>query len=294
MTSPATGSEPPASRPKTHVENIDPLLPSRVYLLSPGDVHLAGRNRGKALIEILSATECAVLVLNGDFLDVDSLKRLLKRLSASDRALIKLIEEKRHAGTRVVYTQGNHDEEVTELLRQVEILRQIAPFEKGTREYEVLEALALIGNWERTEVFVHEREGVTYVHAHGDQWDPIVRGRYFGRAIARVGAILWEILKRTDSEKHKIAIFIKRRVKLWTKVSGKVADGAVALAREHGARYAFAGHTHDLRVAEAGGVGYINAGSFDLYEAGLASIGLDGRATLHRVRARSRPIDRAA
>lgn len=156
----------------------------------------------------------------------------------------------------------------------------------------MLETLSLIRNWQWQDVFVHEHRGMTYVHAHGDQWDHIVHGRYFGKVLSIVGAFLWELLKRIDSEKHKVAIFAKRRVKLWMKVSGNVADGALALAKQYQAHYVFAGHTHDSRQFTNDGVGYVNAGSFDLYESGLVSIDMEGKVTLHHVRARSRLIDR--
>lgn len=280
-----------AAAPKTRVEDIQPALPAKsVYLLSPGDVHLAGENRGGALHEILSETDVDVLVLNGDFLDVASLNHLLWRLTKADRRLIRLIDEKRAKGMRVVYTLGNHDEDIEKLLDEVEAMQAREKFPRGSRGYDVLETLSLIGNWELMSTFVHEYRGATFVHAHGDQWDYIVRGRFLGRLAAHIGSRLWEFLKQVDNEKHRIAMFVKRRTKVWTKVSDHVEHGIVNLARRHGARYAFAGHTHDLRESSHEDVEYINHGSFDMYEAGLLSIAKDGAVQLHRVYARHTPI----
>ena len=139
--------------------------------------------------------------------------------------------------------------------------------------------------------FAHEYRGIKFIHIHGDQWDHIVRGQRVGKLVARVGSFFWDILKRIDQEKHQIATFTKRRVKLVTKVSNQVAAGALEFGKHHSVRYVFAGHTHDPQEYSIDGITYINVGGFDMYESGLASIGTDGTVLLHRVQARSQEME---
>ncbi len=282
---------PHSAQPRTHIENVTPALPEQVYLLSPGDVHLAANNRCGALLEILSKTECQVLVLNGDFLETSSLKYLLKHLSAQDLDLIRLIDEKRRAGMRVVYIRGNHDKDVPLLLKQVTTLLKEGAFTCDEDEHDVLKALSLIANWEMGESLLHEYQGVKFVHIHGDQWDHIVRGKRVARTIARLGGFFWDILKRIDREKHVVASFTKRRVKSVTKIPRQVAAGAITLAKQHEVHYAFAGHTHEPLEFSIDGIRYVNAGGFDMYESGLISIDTDGHVLLHRIRARRKKIN---
>ncbi len=275
---------------ETYVEEIVPELPRQAYLISPGDVHLAANNRCDALTEILLKTECRMLVLNGDFLETSSLSHLLKRLDRRERDLLRLIDRKRRAGMRVVYTRGNHDKDVHVLLKQVTALRKEGRFAHDANKLDVLEALSLIGNWEREELLSHEYRGVKFIHIHGDQWDHIVRGKRVARAIAKLGGFFWDILKRIDREKHTIANFTKRRVKSLTKIPRQVAAGAITLAKQHNAEYVFAGHTHEPLEFSLDGIRYVNAGGFDMYESGLVSIGMDGNVLLHRVHARRKKI----
>lgn len=275
----------------TRIERIAPMVSRQVYLLSPGDVHLGAHNRSGAFLEILLNITCDMLVLNGDFLETNSLEYLIRHLTQNDRDLLRLIDKKWRTGMRVVYTQGNHDDTVQTLLEDIQNLLQEGVYVRGSDEYDALEALSYIGNWEIQEMLLHEYRGKKFVHIHGDQWDHIVRGQRVGRFIASLGSFFWDLLKRVDREKHTVASFTKRRVKLWTKVSNQVAVGAIALAKQYGAEYAFAGHTHDPWEFSIDGVNYINAGSFDMYESGMVSIELDGTVLLHRVHARSTHIN---
>lgn len=276
--------------PNTFVERMLPALPDDIYLLSPGDVHLGANNRSGALLEILKHTHPKILILNGDFLENSELEHHLHRLTRRDRDLIHLIEEKRVAGMRVVYIKGNHDEEVLALLSEVATLGPEERARLTMDQLDVVDTISLMRNWEIVDSLLHEYKGTKFVHVHGDQWDHIVRGGRFGRFLAYIGGFWWDILKQLDREKQYIARFVKRHIKIATHVSNRVAEGAVELAKDEGAHYAFAGHTHDPISFTVGEINYVNAGGFDMYESGIASIDTDGNVLLHHVRARSKPI----
>ena len=63
-----------------------------------------------------------------------------------------------------------------------------------------------------------------------------------------------------DFKGKPIARLIDRLNTRWLRMSPKVAAGALAYARQHGAERIFCGHTHEAMHAEQDGVQYYNCG----------------------------------
>ena len=269
-------------RTRTWVECVEPALPDNIYLLSPGDIHLGAENRAKALLEILTFCNYEILVLNGDFLDTDFFGSLVRRLTKQELNVIKVIEIKRQSGTLVIYVRGNHDKNISRLLQRVELLLRSRK-KHNIKKQAVLDHLDSIKNWSLCDIYIHRYKGMRYVHVHGDEWDHVVYGEGFRGFVTNIWSYLWEVLKRFDGEKHKIAHFVKDKFQSLAMVGKKVAFGAVNLAKSHDSDYIFVGHTHEPQDTELDGVRYINAGSFDMYNSSLISVTKDGVVTLHHV-----------
>jgi len=267
-------------RSRTWIEKIEPPLPEHIVVCGPGDVHLAADNRSKALLELLRSITTDVLVLSGDFLDTDNLEKLLTRLSKTDRKVIEQIHTMHDNGMRIVYLLGNHDADVHDLLKYVQLRLLDEEVDLRTKEGKVLKALDGIRDWEICTSIVLEHRGVQHFFIHGDQWDHIVHSK---KIITGLGTFFWEILKRVDKKRHKYASAAKRNIKKWTQISKQVASGAIAVAKAEKAQYAYAGHTHDIWEFKLDGVKFKNLGSFDLHESGFFTIDREGVVRLHRI-----------
>lgn len=290
------------NKSRTWIERCEPPLPATCAVLIPGDIHLGAMNRSKALLELLASIQFTELWLLGDVLDHTDLPHFWKkkwwqikrgkiehvgRLRKRDRRVLQCIDERRKEGARILYTPGNHDEKIGQLLQEVALLLAGDPDRHAPDVRDVLLSLDCIAQWDIRPFILEEVNGVRFYAEHGDNFDHIVHKR---KIITGLGSFFWELLKEVEKEKHTFASFAKRQVKTWTKISNQVAAGVSGVARHYGAQYAFAGHTHDPWHTNVDGVEYINMGSFDLHESACVTISHDGQPTLHRVYTRDAPI----
>lgn len=287
---------------RTWIEHCEPPLPSTCAVLIPGDIHLAAQNRVKALLELLVSVEFEQLWVLGDLLDHTELFHFWEkkwwqirrgkiehvgRLRKRDRRVLKLIENCRQNGVRVIYVHGNHDANIRVLLEQVALLLGDKKYMDMPDVRDVLLTLDCIARWDIRQFIFEEVHGVRFYAEHGDSFDHIVHSK---KIITALGSFFWELLKEVEKEKHTFARFAKRQVKLWTRISNQVAAGVSGVAYQRGARCAFAGHTHDPWDTVINGVRYVNVGSFDLHESACATISHKGQVTLHRVYTRDSPV----
>lgn len=70
------------------------------------------------------------------------------------------------------------------------------------------------------------------------------------------------LLQKLDLRGNPLSRMIDRLNTRWLRMSPKVACGALAYARLHGADRIFCGHTHDAMHQEKDGVHYYNAGGW--------------------------------
>ena len=88
--------------------DISPLT-QRLNAIWLSDIHLGSRGcRAEFLLDFLERTQCDVLYLIGDIVDLWALKRSFY-WPRSHQAVLRKIIAKAAKGTRVIYVPGNHD-----------------------------------------------------------------------------------------------------------------------------------------------------------------------------------------
>src|SRR6185436_17021235 len=80
------------------------------------DVHLGSRAcRVQLLLDFLRQTRCETLYLVGDIIDLESLRRSFF-WPTTHTEVLRVLLKKSQEGTRVVYIQGNHDDDMRALI----------------------------------------------------------------------------------------------------------------------------------------------------------------------------------
>jgi UDP-2,3-diacylglucosamine pyrophosphatase LpxH len=78
------------------------------------DLHLGMKDcKPKRILNFLDTIKTDLLILNGDIIDIDAMRRGSKWKDKHMKVLIKLLDISRH--TEVIYIRGNHDDEVKDL-----------------------------------------------------------------------------------------------------------------------------------------------------------------------------------
>ena len=88
----------------------------KVVIMS--DLHLGMKDcKPKRILEFLDTIDTDLLILNGDIIDIDALRRGSKWKDKHMKVLIKLLDMSRH--TEIIYIRGNHDNDVKDLYNSI-------------------------------------------------------------------------------------------------------------------------------------------------------------------------------
>jgi len=197
------------------------------------DVHLGAEvSRARAATRMLRENSFRRLILLGDIFADLNFGRLKKEHWKFLGAIRKLSNPKR--GVEVVWVEGNHDLGLTNVMSHLVGVRVF-------QEY----------RW--------RYRGLTHLAIHGHQFDGFAVN---SMPLSSLGTRLYLQLQKLDLKGNPIARLIDRLNTRWLRMSAKVASGAIAHAREHGAQRIFCGHTHDAMHLERDGVDYYNAGGW--------------------------------
>ena len=85
--------------------------------------------------------------------------------------------------------------------------------------------------------------------------------------LSQWGTSLYLQLQKLDFKNKPIVRLIDRLNTRWLRMSPKVATGALAYARHHGADRIFCGHTHEAAHVEQDGIHYYNSGRLGRFAA---------------------------
>jgi len=228
------------------------------------DVHLGYRGcQAERLLEFLAALDTERLVLLGDIIDVQSLRRSFY-WPAAHQAVLRRIVALARAGTRVVYVPGNHDEDLREFcgadFMGVEVVRD----------------------------FIHETaDGRRLLVVHGDEFDGAVKfsgalkhfGEWMYDGMLWLGAGVQRVRRRLGLGHWSLATWVKQRVPDARRYIERFEQAAAHAARRHGLDGIVCGHIHLPALREVDGIQYCNDGDWVEHGSALAE-GIDGRLFL--------------
>jgi UDP-2,3-diacylglucosamine pyrophosphatase LpxH len=209
---------------------MDPHVCNTLIL---SDLHLgAETSHAREATRVLKENRFQRLILLGDIFADLNFARLTKEHWKFLGYIRKLSNPKRNI--EVVWVEGNHDHGLANIMSHL----------VGVRVYEDYE-------W--------DYRGLRHVAIHGHQFDGFQVNRL---RLSRLGTSLYLQLQKLDFKNKPIARLIDRLNTRWLRMSPKVAAGALAHARHHGADRIFCGHTHEAIHVERDGVNYYNSGGW--------------------------------
>ena len=210
------------------------------------DLHLgAGMSHAREATHVLKQNRFQRLILLGDIFADLNFARLTREHWKFLGYIRKLSNPKRNI--EVVWVEGNHDHGLTNIMSHL----------VGVQVYQHYE-------WDFC--------GLRHIAIHGHQFDGFQVSRL---KLSCLGTSLFLQLQKLDFRGKPIARLIDRLNTRWLRMSPKVASGALAYARHHGADRIFCGHTHEAIHAEQDGIHYYNAGGW--VDSQLTYLTIDGQ-----------------
>ena len=227
-----------------------PVPPHKVLFrtLVLSDLHLGTKDsQARELLEVLRGVRCEKLILNGDIIDLWSLRRKNHWNPAHTAVVRRIMKMAEKDGTKVVYLRGNHDD----------FLRRLIPI-----------ALDRI---ELAEEHVHVgADGRRYLCIHGDAFDAVTAKK---RWLAVLGDVSYQLLLDINrfynrwrawrgKEYFSLSQAIKGRVKEAVSFIFRFEEHIQTLAARRGCEGVMCGHIHKAEDRMIGGVRYLNSGDW--------------------------------
>jgi UDP-2,3-diacylglucosamine pyrophosphatase LpxH len=211
------------------------------------DVHLGSRAcRVTLLLDFLAKTQCEVLYLVGDIIDVRSLRRSFFWPKSHSDVLRRILEIARD-GTRVIYVPGNHDD-----------------------DFRALDGNC-IGRIEIKSNCVHTTaDGKRLLVLHGDEFDSALK---CGPLAALIGGSGYKLLLTLNRLNHwinealgrpywSLAQSIKMRLSKAVRYVSRFEQACLHAARDAGVDGVVCGHIHRADVKDHDGLLYCNDGDW--------------------------------
>ena len=209
------------------------------------DLHLGMNNsKPKSILNFLNSIQTDLLILNGDIIDIDAIKRGSKWKNKHTKVLLKILELSKT--TKVIYIRGNHDDEIKHF-------------------YD-----AKIGDIEFKNEHTITAGDKKYLVVHGDQFEN------FGgklKIVYYVGSVLYDILLTANTyynairEKlnlpyHSISKVAKQNVKKIMSFIFKFETKAIEAASKKGYNGVICGHIHTPTIKKVSNIEYMNSGDW--------------------------------
>lgn len=211
------------------------------------DVHLGTRGcQAQLLLDFLSTNDAETYYLVGDVFDGWRLRRGWHWPQAHND-VIEAFLAKAHAGARIIYVPGNHDE----------IMRKYLGTHFGG--IEVVEEAAF-----------EAADGKRYLVLHGDRFDAVVTN---AKWLAHVGDVAYEFalwsnrwtnrLRRLWGGQYwSLANWAKQQVKQAVNYISEYEEVLTAEARRGGFHGIICGHIHNANLRDIDGIAYVNTGDW--------------------------------
>lgn len=211
------------------------------------DLHLGSDlSRAEDAVRMLKRYSFRRLILLGDIFCDLNFARLKKDHWKLLSYIRKLSNPKR--GIEVVWVEGNHDQGLTHVMSH---LVGVRVYQQYAWQFGAQKCLAI----------------------HGHQFDRFVVNN---ELVSRFGAWIYLLLQKMDVSGKHLSRFLDRLNSAWLRLTPKVAAGALAHAKAHGADLVFCGHTHEATHSEAKGVNYYNTGCWISSNPTYVTVGEEG------------------
>ena len=209
------------------------------------DLHLGMNNSNpKNILSFLNSLETEMLILNGDIIDIEAIKRGHKWKNKHNKVIIKLLEMSKKI--KIIYIRGNHDDEIKNLFN------------------------LKISNIEFADEFYIETETKRYLVMHGDKLENPGSSLTL---VYKVGSVLYDLLLVVNKLYNNIRLKFNLPYKSISKITKNSVKGimsfifnfetkAIELAKKRNCDGIICGHIHTPIIKKVSNIEYMNSGDW--------------------------------
>lgn len=228
------------------------IIGYKVVVMS--DLHLGMKDSSpKKILEFLNSIQTDLLILNGDIIDIDALKRGSKWKNKHTKVVMKILDMSRH--TEVIYLRGNHDDD----------LQEIYGFELGNIKFKdehIYYQKVWLGEGDK---FTEKK----FLFFHGDKIDVTVKYKF----LSQIGSVGYDIALRINTLYNNyrnkigkpyfsISKVLKENFKEALSFINNFESNACDYGKKLGVDAVVCGHIHIPSKKKINGIEYYNSGDW--------------------------------
>jgi UDP-2,3-diacylglucosamine pyrophosphatase LpxH len=214
----------------------------KVVIMS--DLHLGMKDSSpKKILEFLDSIHTDLLILNGDIIDMDALKRGSKWRNKHTKVIMKLLDMSRD--TDIIYIRGNHDSDLEDVY--------------GYK----------FGNIKFMDEYIYNHDDKKMLIFHGDKIDVTVKYKFLSQIgsigydlALRLNTLYNEYRMRTGKPYYSISKWIKSNVKNAISFINDFEINACEYAKTVHCDGVICGHIHIPSAKVINGIEYYNSGDW--------------------------------
>lgn len=218
------------------------------------DLHLGMKDcKPQKILDFLDSMRTDLLILNGDIIDFDALRRGSKWKNKHTKVITKILDISRHVP--VIYIRGNHDDGIREFFGMtIGNIQFVDEYVVETKE------------WIEHDIFEHKR----FLVFHGDQID-VITSKF--KLLTQIGSVGYDLALRLNTlynryrEWRKLPYYsISKRIKenfkkAWTFINN-FEENSIQYGKRKGCHGVICGHIHIPVIKEINGMKYYNSGDW--------------------------------
>jgi UDP-2,3-diacylglucosamine pyrophosphatase LpxH len=214
----------------------------KVVIMS--DLHLGMKDSSpKKILEFLDSIHTDLLILNGDIIDMDALKRGSKWKNKHTKVIMKLLDMSRDID--IIYLRGNHDSDLEDVY--------------GYK----------FGNIKFMDEYIYNHDDKKMLIFHGDKIDVTVKYKFLSQIgsigydlALRLNTLYNEYRMRTGKPYYSISKWIKKNVKNAISFINDFEINACEYAKSKKCDSVICGHIHIPVIKKIDGIDYYNSGDW--------------------------------
>jgi UDP-2,3-diacylglucosamine pyrophosphatase LpxH len=214
----------------------------KVVIMS--DLHLGMKDSSpKKILEFLDSIHTDLLILNGDIIDMDALKRGSKWKNKHTKVIMKLLDMSRDID--IIYLRGNHDSDLEDVY--------------GYK----------FGNIKFMDEYIYNHDDKKILIFHGDKIDVTVKYKFLSQIgsigydlALRLNTLYNEYRMRTGKPYYSISKWIKKNVKNAISFVNDFEINACEYAKSKKCDSVICGHIHIPVIKKIDGIDYYNSGDW--------------------------------